>query len=272
MTCEHCHKAPATQVVSVSRDGKTATLSVCDACAKTLLPEAGGKPSVTELLFGFMKGSPPPSPSLPAPPPSTHPEEGMPEIGAETFEQLANLMKKILANLDNLPMEGTLAIPFDQLPPDVQKALTELAEKGMSLDDLPTHIRNSMKKVMGMLEELVEMEGGKDIQKLLEESGKPGSRCPACGLTRETLQKNRRFGCAECYATFPAEVEQFVNELQYGNVHCGRVPKFAHQRAKVAAVRRELSKAVAANDFLKAASLRDRIRAMEKSPVPKGAP
>jgi len=252
MMCEHCHKAPATQVVSVSREGKTKDLSVCNDCAEKLRAEVDGKSALMEMLFGFMKDMPPSSPPLSSPPsPSSDASEddamfGMPP--EEMLSRLEELIKKIIGNLENLPMDSSVTVSFEKMPPEVKKALSELmGGKPMPFGELSA--RTSKK-----------------------EKAKPSVRCPICGMERETLLKNRRFGCADCYATFSEEVGQFMHELQYGNVHCGRVPRFAHHRAKVAAARQELKKAVAANDFLKAATLRDRIRSLERPSVSKEAP
>ena len=169
MICEQCHKNPATQVISVVRDGKTTEMGVCNDCAKKLRPQLNGMPPLADLLLGFMK---------------------------------------------------------DVLPP-------------------PLELKKVMDEAMKVSSPVMDV------------------RCPYCGLSRETLLKNRLFGCAECYAAFPQDVEQFVSELQYGEQHRGRVPRFAQHRAKIADVKKDLAAAVAANDFLKAAALRDKIRAME---------
>ena len=184
MKCEQCHKATATQVISVTRNGKTEELGVCNECAKAL-GLAGGIPPLAELLLSFMK---------------------------------------------------------DVLPPPLE---------------LKKAIEETVKEVV------------KDAASATTD---PKRRCPSCGMSNETLAKHRLFGCAECYAAFPQEVERFMLELQYGNQHCGRVPAFAHHRAKVAGIRREMAKAATANDFRKAAELRDTIRAMERIPAQKDSP
>jgi len=247
MMCEHCHKVPATQVVSVSRDGKTRELSVCNDCAETLRAEMEGKSALMEMLFSFMKDMPPPSPPL-SPASDSSEDEAMFAPPEEFLSRLEDLLRKIIGNLENLPTDGSVTISFEKMPLEIKKALSELVEgKGMPFSERPARIPP-------------------------KEEAMPSVGCPTCGMERETLLKNRRFGCAECYATFSEEVEQFMDELQYGNTHCGRVPRYAHTRAKVAAVRQELTRAVAANDFMKAAALRDRIRSLERSSVSKEAP
>jgi len=86
--------------------------------------------------------------------------------------------------------------------------------------------------------------------------------CRVCGMTRATLTEQRRFGCPACYAAFPEDVATFLQELQYGEKHVGRVPQVARRRHRIAALRQELASAVKANDFERAIQLRDRIRGM----------
>jgi len=87
--------------------------------------------------------------------------------------------------------------------------------------------------------------------------------CRTCGLTRETLVEQRRFGCPDCYTTFSEDVVMFLQELQYGEKHVGRVPHFAKHRHQIAELKHELANAINANDFEKAAQLRDQIRGMQ---------
>ena len=62
MLCQHCHKCPATETVSVSaNNGKANELSVCAECAATLGIQAG-LAKITGLLLHIASGS------IPAPP------------------------------------------------------------------------------------------------------------------------------------------------------------------------------------------------------------
>ena len=62
-----------------------------------------------------------------------------------------------------------------------------------------------------------------DLAKQLSEAGKKngrrGMKCPVCGLTREMLVENRRFGCTECYNVFSDEVALLLRELQFDDIH-----------------------------------------------------
>ena len=87
--------------------------------------------------------------------------------------------------------------------------------------------------------------------------------CRTCGLTRDALVEQRRFGCPDCYTAFPDDVATFLQELQYGERHIGRVPRFARLRHRVAELKRELAKAIDANDFTNAAQVRDKIRELQ---------
>lgn len=91
--------------------------------------------------------------------------------------------------------------------------------------------------------------------------------CPACGATWEDLAANGKVSCPKCYETFADELQGTLRSL-HGNVtHTGRAP--AARRAKqekadkLAELKAELKAAVEAENFEKAASLRDEIRGME---------
>lgn len=92
-------------------------------------------------------------------------------------------------------------------------------------------------------------------------------KCPGCGATWEDLAAAGKVFCPECYKTFADELENTVRSV-HGNVtHTGRAPagvRAGHEKAdRLAALRKELKEAVEAENFEKAAELRDSIRAEE---------
>ena len=92
--------------------------------------------------------------------------------------------------------------------------------------------------------------------------------CPDCGATWAQLLKSGKAVCPRCYETFGTELQPTLRQL-HGNVtHTGRAP--AGRRAKrerrerLDALRREMTEAITAENFERAAVLRDEIRALEQ--------
>ena len=102
-----------------------------------------------------------------------------------------------------------------------------------------------------------------------EPMAKTRKSCPLCASTFSDFQKNGKTGCPECYKTFGEELKSTIRSI-HGNVkHIGRAPaKFRKNREKeneLKALKNQLKEAITNEDFETAATLRDKIRAMEKS-------
>jgi protein arginine kinase activator len=92
--------------------------------------------------------------------------------------------------------------------------------------------------------------------------------CPSCGLTLADFKKTGRLGCARCYSTFDTSLRGLLRKLHGGTQHVGRHylspdPSEVDRTARVVSLRRSLSRAVEAEDFERAAALRDQIRRLE---------
>lgn len=100
--------------------------------------------------------------------------------------------------------------------------------------------------------------------------------CPGCGTTLEDLRRDNRLGCARCYATFRAALLPLLARFHRHVSHVGRVPggfRPPTRLAEITRLRLGLTKAVAAEDFERAALLRDRLRELEDGGGPAaGAP
>jgi len=106
---------------------------------------------------------------------------------------------------------------------------------------------------------------GEDVPVSASSSAKS---CPECGFTMADLKRVRRFGCPACYRVFHAEVESMLRGgMHAGNRHAGKAPKGQverHERKKrLAQLHKQLDRAVAVEDYEKAAGLRDEIREIE---------
>ena len=106
-------------------------------------------------------------------------------------------------------------------------------------------------------------------------------KCTLCASTFDDIVNNGKVGCAKCYEVFEEELRPTIRRL-HGNVrHVGRSPKQVcgcseakscetnenvkeeKKVSEIDSLRAELSRAVAAEEFEKAAELRDRIKGIE---------
>jgi protein arginine kinase activator len=95
--------------------------------------------------------------------------------------------------------------------------------------------------------------------------------CPGCGLTLADFKKTGRLGCSRCWSAMEGSLRGLLRKLHGGTQHTGKVYLSANAApsdltARLASLRRSLAKAVEAEDFERAAALRDQIRRMESAP------
>jgi protein arginine kinase activator len=93
-------------------------------------------------------------------------------------------------------------------------------------------------------------------------------QCEYCGLTLTDFKKIGRLGCSHCYVTFDAHLRGLFRRLHGGTQHVGKVylppdPTEAERTEQLMRLRRKLDRAVASEDFERAALLRDQIRELE---------
>jgi len=96
----------------------------------------------------------------------------------------------------------------------------------------------------------------------------PGSlKCPVCGFTQGDFKKTGRLGCSNCYAVFSEGLGGMLKNMHKGISHTGKSPK-SHRRQRECGIRLkalqdDLQKAVAAEEYERAAAIRDLIRQIE---------
>lgn len=101
-----------------------------------------------------------------------------------------------------------------------------------------------------------------------------GPACPECGHTFNDFKSTGLLGCAACYQTFASTVAPVIDRAQGGSSeHVGRTPSRTDDSRQRAALLqqlvRELEQAVAAEQYERAAQLRDRIQGLRPaSPAP----
>lgn len=98
-------------------------------------------------------------------------------------------------------------------------------------------------------------------------------KCPNCGLTYEDFKKIGRLGCGDCYAAFRANLVPLLKRIHGSTQHIGKYPDPLHVKEQKAstkihedleAAKQELFKAVKKEEFEEAATLRDKIKFLEK--------
>lgn len=88
--------------------------------------------------------------------------------------------------------------------------------------------------------------------------------CTTCGMTLGRFRKSGLLGCPDCYERFEKQLDPLVVRAHAGgSAHVGRVPKRSSDLVDLQSLRRqlveELDRAVAAEQYERAAKLRDRL-------------
>lgn len=109
---------------------------------------------------------------------------------------------------------------------------------------------------------LLGMGAAQDIEK------NPGAlKCPVCGFTQADFKKTGRLGCSACYGVFAEGLRGMLKNMHKGTAHTGKAPAgFRKWRERSEAMRNlqeSLDAAVAAEEYERAADLRDQIRRIE---------
>lgn len=94
--------------------------------------------------------------------------------------------------------------------------------------------------------------------------------CDVCGLSFSEFRQRGVLGCPNDYDAFAEALDPMLQQAQEGAVqHMGKLPSRAGQgqqkQAAVLRLRAELKKAVAEEQYERAAELRDRLKEMEQS-------
>ncbi|MFH1665399.1 MAG: UvrB/UvrC motif-containing protein [Candidatus Omnitrophota bacterium] len=92
--------------------------------------------------------------------------------------------------------------------------------------------------------------------------------CPGCGMTYHDFQETGRLGCGKCYVTFKKKLSELLRKINGSDKHTGKMPfrgkKVLKDQEDLQRLKKELNELVQAEDFEKAALIRDRIREMEE--------
>ena len=94
------------------------------------------------------------------------------------------------------------------------------------------------------------------------------NECSFCGLMFAAFRETGRLGCPHCYETFEAHLRRLLRRVHGGTKHVGKIylppdPTVSEIEKQMEGLRRRLNRAVEAEDFERAAELRDQIRSLE---------
>lgn len=105
-------------------------------------------------------------------------------------------------------------------------------------------------------------------QSLPVQTQESGKRCSFCGTTFEELAQSAMAGCANCYSEFYQELLPSIQRIHGKTRHVGKIPGTAGKALKLKkeleSLKQQLNDMVAAQEYEKAAVLRDKIKDVEK--------
>lgn len=91
--------------------------------------------------------------------------------------------------------------------------------------------------------------------------------CPICGMTYGEFRQKGLMGCSNCYKNFETTIMPVVKRVQGNIEHVGKIPvkagKEIMERKKLLNLKEQLQKAVLAEEYERAAELRDIIRQLQ---------
>lgn len=92
--------------------------------------------------------------------------------------------------------------------------------------------------------------------------------CPTCGMSFAKFRRIGVVGCPDCYDAFEKHLGPMIERAQNGGTsHCGKCPRRGgasiDRQLRMQRLIKDLEDAVAAEQYERAAELRDRIQALE---------
>lgn len=100
------------------------------------------------------------------------------------------------------------------------------------------------------------------------DAGAEEKRCPVCGMTYRDFARAGMLGCSRCYETFQDRLDPLLRRIHGSDKHVGKAPAKASGSAKLRreldGLKKDLSAAVAREEFERAAELRDKIKGLEQ--------
>lgn len=93
-------------------------------------------------------------------------------------------------------------------------------------------------------------------------------KCSLCGSVFQDLVSTGKAGCPECYKTFADELAPTISKIHGATVHKGDAPERYREgferQARINELESALKAAVAAEEYEKAATIRDELKALRE--------
>jgi protein arginine kinase activator len=101
-----------------------------------------------------------------------------------------------------------------------------------------------------------------------EEESTLAGPCSYCHTTIDDFRRTGRLGCPHCYSIYEKQLRAILRRIHGSTHHLGKVyvppaSEAADRTARLVGLRRRLQRAVEAEDFERAAVIRDQIRELE---------
>lgn len=94
-------------------------------------------------------------------------------------------------------------------------------------------------------------------------------KCDVCGLSYGKFRETGRFGCSNCYEVFGEKLNPLFKKVHGNTNHTGKIPNRAGGRIKMLRetekLKQELDEAIRNEEYEKAATIRDKIREINKT-------
>lgn len=92
-------------------------------------------------------------------------------------------------------------------------------------------------------------------------------RCPNCGISYREFRESGRFGCPHDYTVFRERILPLLENIHGSTQHQGKIPQSSpldtEQQFRLIQLRKELASVIEAENYERAAQLRDEIQELE---------
>ena len=133
-------------------------------------------------------------------------------------------------------------------------------EKGLDVQNEGNYGMGDL--IAGLIDTTVESESEKIGQ----------GRCSGCGYEYSDFKRIGRFGCSLCYEAFSTQLIPLLRHVHGSTQHAGKRPPGdvpgVSTIQKVMSLREDLEAAIKAEEYERAASIRDEIRRIESGETP----
>jgi protein arginine kinase activator len=93
-------------------------------------------------------------------------------------------------------------------------------------------------------------------------------QCKNCGATYNDFKKYGLLGCSECYNSFGPTINPVIKRVQGNTEHTGKIPKKLGkeiiEKRRLGKLKEDLQKAIANEEYEKAAQIRDMIKSLQE--------